>query len=101
MHGDYTRRYRQLMAHEQLQQASKAREAAGLPSFADIIMRPGWDKKVGHLWELDDDYTLLPPAGPELLAPALGLCSATRPQGSASSERLRDVYRRGRAHAPD
>jgi hypothetical protein len=54
-------------AEEYMRNVSAARDAAGLPSFLDIITKPGWDKQVGDVWELDEQGNLLPPEAPEFL----------------------------------
>ena len=53
-----------------MRKVSEEREASGAPSFMDIITKPGWDKRIGDVYDVDEDWNIVPPTGPELLPPA-------------------------------
>jgi len=78
-------RYRQIQATKYMQDISKERAAAGAPSFMDIITKPGWDKKVGDVYRVDEDWNIIPPETPELLGEGAGDVSLVSSQDSLSS----------------
>ena len=43
----------------------------------DILTKPGWNTKVGDVYEIDDDWNIIPPQdAPELLPAAFASSSA-------------------------
>ena len=66
--------YRQFKAEQTLINISKSRTG---PAFMDILTKPGWNTKVGDVYEIDDDWNIIPPQdAPELLPAAFASSSA-------------------------
>ena len=81
--------YRQSKALQHIKELSSQQSATGRPSFMDIMTKPGWDKKASDVYQIDDDWNVIPPQCPELTHAAFSQRSddkESRDHGSSATE---------------